>query len=198
MVPLFIGWHWFEPVAKKNMQGIKAYQEKKFDQALSQFLSAKGIKPDSAELKHNTASALYQLKKYKEALEEFSKIDLKKSGISESDFFYNLGNTYFRSNQFNEALESYKKSLIANASDINAKKNYELTLKKIEEKQDKKKQDENKDKKKDKQKKEDNQEMKMNQNQKYKNLMQYLNQKEKEQLKKKKRKMGIAKKEKDW
>ena len=151
-----------------------------------------------AELKHNTASALYQLKKYKEALEEFSKIDLKKSGIAESDFFYNLGNTYFRSNQFNEALESYKKSLLADPGDINAKKNFELTLKKIAEKQEKKDQKEQKDKKKDKQKKEENQEMKMNQNEKYKNLMQYLNQKEKEQLKKKKRKMGIAKKEKDW
>ena len=74
-VPLLMGWHWFEPVAKMNQNGIDAYRAQKYQEALNQFLSARGERPDSAQLKNNTASALYQMKKYKEALEEFSRID---------------------------------------------------------------------------------------------------------------------------
>ncbi|MEN8153852.1 MAG: tetratricopeptide repeat protein [Acidobacteriota bacterium] len=191
MVPLFVFWHWFEPVSKKNIEGIHAYDQKKYSEALERFLSAKGIKPDSAELKNNTASALYNLKKFDLALKEFSAIEPEKSGIRAQDFFYNLGNSYFRMNKFKEALDNYKKSLILNPDDLNAKKNFEITLKKIKE-QDKKKKNKDQDK--------DNREKKKNKNKekKHKNILKYLNQKEKEQMKKKKRKIESIKNEKDW
>ncbi len=208
LIPLLVFWHWFEPAAKRNQKGIKAYQAQKFEEALGEFLSAKGIRPDSAELKSNTASALYQMKKYKEALEEFSTIDPEKTTLSKADFYYNVGNSFFRLNQFEKALENYKKSMIANSEDIDVKKNYELTLKKLKEQ--KKKDQQNKKQKKDKNKKKDKKEDKQKQQQqqqqqqkqekeqKYKNIMQYLNQNEKKQLKKKKRQIGIVRKEKDW
>lgn len=199
LVPFFIFWHWFEPAAKKNQNGIKAYEQKKYEDALQDFLSAKGIKPDLDELKNNTASALYQLKKYKEALEEFSKINPEKANLSKADFLYNLGNSFFRLNQYNKALESYKNSLIARPDDLDTKKNYELTLKKIKEQKDKKnqKQKKNKDEKNKDKQKEDRNKTQQRKDQ-YKNLMQYLNQNEKKQMEKKKRKFGIARKEKDW
>ena len=40
LVPFLLFWHWFEPAAKKNRDGIKAFQEKKYQEALEQFLSA--------------------------------------------------------------------------------------------------------------------------------------------------------------
>ncbi len=129
LVPLLLGWHWFEPAARKNQQGIRAYDEGKFAEALRDFLSAKGVKPDAPELKNNTAAALYELKKYKEALEEFSRLDPGRLPLGKADFYYNLGNNYFRLGQFPQALENYKKSLLQNPDDIDAKKNYELTLK---------------------------------------------------------------------
>ncbi|MEN8221911.1 MAG: tetratricopeptide repeat protein [Acidobacteriota bacterium] len=183
---LFINWHWFEPVSRKNKDGIKAYSEKQYNKALESFLSAKGIKPGSVELMNNTASALFNLKKYQEAFEEFSKIDPEKTGISGSDFYYNTGNTQFRLNKLKEALESYKKSLIHDPDNIDTKKNFEITLKKIKE-QDKNKKDEDKKDQKDKKKDE-----------KYKNIMKYLNQKEKDQMKKIRRKSGKSKKTRDW
>jgi tetratricopeptide (TPR) repeat protein len=209
MVPFLLFWHWFEPAAKKNRKGIKIYQEQKYQEALNEFMSARGIRPDSAELKSNTASALYQLGKYEEALEEFSKIEIEKTNLSKAEFFYNLGNSNFRRERLKKALENYKESLIANPDDIDAKKNYELTLKKLEEQkkkdpEDKKKknQDKNKDKDKDKDKKKEQQQPKEQQKKdpKYQNIKQYLNQNEKEQMKKKKRpvKVGVARKEKDW
>lgn len=199
MVPFLLFWHWFEPAAKKNQNGIKAYEEKKYETALREFLSAKGIKPDLAELKSNTASALYQLKKYKEALEEFSKINPEKSNLSKADFLYNLGNSFYRLNQYDKALESYKNSLIARPDDLDTKKNYELTLKKIKDQKDKKKQDQKKNKdEKNKDKQKDEQNKTQQKKDQHKNLMQYLNQNEKKQMQKKKRKLGIARKEKDW
>ncbi len=194
LVPFLLYWHWFEPYAKKNQKGIKAYNEKEYKKALNQFLSAKGIKPDLDELKSNTASTLYQLDKYKEALEEFSKIGLDKTEICKPDFFYNLGNTFFKLNQYKEALENYKKSLILNPDDIDAKKNYELTLKKINEKKDKK----NKDNKSNQDKQKREQDQKQENKNKHKNIMQYLNQNEKKQMKKKKRAIVRVKREKDW
>jgi tetratricopeptide (TPR) repeat protein len=194
LMPLLVSWHWFEPAAKKNQEGVKAYQAQKYEEALEEFLSAKGIRPDSAELKSNTASALFRMKKYKEALEEFSKIDPGKTTLSKADFYYNLGNSFFRLNQFEKALENYKKSVIANSEDIDVKKNYELTLKKLQEQ--KKKDQENKKQKKDKDKKKDKKKDKQKQQQQQ--PQQYLNQNEKKQLKKKKRQIGIVRKEKDW
>lgn len=197
-MPFLLFWHWFEPAAKKNRDGIKAFQGEKYQEALEQFLSARGIKPGLPELKSNTAASLYQMKKYQEALEEFSKIDPEKAHIPKADFYYNVGNSFFRLNKFDKALKSYKKSLVLNSRDMNAKKNFELTLKKMEEQKKKQKQDKNKDKDKKKDKQKDQQKQQQKKEKKHQNVMQYLNQNEKKQMKKKKRKIGIARKEKDW
>ncbi len=193
MVPIFLSWHWYEPAARKNQAGIRAYQEEKYEEALKQFLSAKGIKPDLAALKNNTAASLYQMKKYQEALEEFSKIDLEKAEIRASDFHYNLGNSFFRLNQFDKALASYRKALLDQPDDIQAKKNFEITLRKIQEQQQK---DQNQDQNQDKDQEEQNQ--KEDRRQKHQNVLQYLDQKEQKQMKDKERKIGVARKEKDW
>ncbi|HLP60709.1 MAG TPA: tetratricopeptide repeat protein [Candidatus Deferrimicrobium sp.] len=199
LVPLLLFWHWFEPAARKNLAGIKAYEAQKYQDALNEFLSAKGIKPDSPALKSNTASSLYQLNKYKEALEEFSQIDPEKAKIDPSGFYYNVGNSFFRLEQFDKALESYKKSLIANPDDMDAKKNYELALKKKEEQEKKDQKDKDQqDQQKQDQKDQQQQQQQQQQEQKHQDVMQYLQQNEKDQLKNKKRQFAVVKKEKDW
>ena len=189
LVPFLIGWHWFEPAARKNQKGIQAYQEGKFAAALQDFLSAKGVKPNAPELKNNTAAALYELKKYKEAVDEFSRLDPGRLRLGKSDFYYNLGNSYFRLGEFPQALENYKKSLLQDPDDIDGKKNFELTLKKIQEQ----KQPQDPD-----QKQQPQDQKEQPQEQKYTAMMQFLNQNEKQQLEKKKRKIAAAKNEKDW
>jgi len=225
MLPFLLSWHWFEPTAQKNLEGIKAYQEGKYEAALEKFLNAKGIDADLAALKNNTASALYQMKKYQEAIEEFSQIDPGKANIPKAEFYYNLGNSFFRMNQFDKAVDNYKKSLIENSDDMDAKKNFELALKKLQEQKDKEKQDkkqdkdqekekekqeQDKDQEKNKEKQEQDKEKQQQQPQQqqekekqHQNIMQYLNQNEKEQMEKKqmekiKRKIAIIRKEKDW
>ena len=80
LFPLLLGWHWFEPAARRNRKGIEAYRQGNYSAALEQFLSAKGLKPDAQPLKSNTAAALYQLKKYQEAADEFSRVDPARLG----------------------------------------------------------------------------------------------------------------------
>jgi len=194
LLPFLLGWHWFEPAARKNQKGIQAYQDGKFAQALQDFLSAKGVKPDSPELKNNTASTLYELKKYKEALDEFSRLDPGRLQLGKGDFYYNLGNSHYRLGQFPQALENFKKSLLQNPDDVDGKKNFELTLKKIQEqkqKQDQKQQPQD-------QKNQQQEQQQQQQKQKYGAMMQFLNQNEKQQMEKKKRKIQAAKNEKDW
>jgi Ca-activated chloride channel family protein len=198
LIPLLLGWHWFEPAARKNQKGIQAFQQGKYTEALRDFLSAKGVKPDSPELKNNTAAALYELKKYKEAVNEFSRLDPSRLHMAKADFYYNLGNSYYRLDQFPQALENYKKSLLQNPEDNDSKINFELTLKKIQEQ--KQKQNQNNDQKQQTrdQKNQQNEQEKQNQKQKYNAMMQFLNQNEKQQMEKKKRKIAATKNEKDW
>jgi tetratricopeptide (TPR) repeat protein len=196
LIPLLLGWHWFEPAARKNQKGIHAFQEGKFAEALRDFLSAKGVNPDSSELKNNIASTLYELKKYKEALDEFSRLDPSRLQVDKADFYYNLGNSYYRLDQFPQALENYKKSLLQNPDDIDSKKNFELTLKKIQEQKQKQNQDQKQQPQ--NQKDQQNEQEQQKQKQKYNAMMQFLNQNEKQQMEKKKRKIASAKNEKDW
>ncbi len=195
MVPLMMFWHWFEPAARKNRKGIKAYEDKKYQEALNEFLSAKGVNPESFELKSNTAAALFQMKEYQKALEEFKTIDLEKAKLSKSAFHYNLGNTFFRMEKFDKALEHYKESLKVDSKDIDAKKNFELALKKQKEQEQKKDQQKDKDKQ---QQDKEQQQQQQKKEEKHKQVMQYLNQNEQEKQKEKKRQIGVARKEKDW
>jgi len=185
---LLTGWHWFEPAARRNQKGIEAYRQGKFAAALEQFLSAKGLKAAAPQLKNNTAAALYGLKKYQEALDEFSSIDPATLGASAPACHYNLGNAYYRLGQYPKALESYKRGLRLDPDDAQAKKNYELTLKKIREQQQPQQQEQP----------QDDQAEAEKQKQKYEAMMQFLNQNEKQQMEKKKRRISAAKNEKDW
>jgi Ca-activated chloride channel family protein len=189
LVPLLLGWHWFDPAARRNLKGIEAYQEGKYAAALEQFLSAKGLKPASQELLNNTAAALYQLKKYREAIDELSSVDPAALGADQAAFHYNLGNAYFRLGQYPQALESYKRSLRLAPDDVPAKKNFELTLKKIQEQQQPQQQE---------QEQKSDQAEAEKQRQKYDAMMQFLNQNEKQQMEKRKRKVSAARNEKDW
>lgn len=185
LVPLLLAWHWFEPAARKNQQGIRTYKEKKFQQALQLFLEAKGLKPDAPQLGNNTAAALYQLKKYKEALQEFGHIDPATSGMPAAGLYYNLGNTHFRLQQYDKALEAFKQSLLVAPDNLDAKKNLELTLKKMNEQ-------------KQQQQPQNPPPQKLEQKPDYKPLMQFLNQNERKQLEKRKRRAGATANSRDW
>ncbi len=190
MSALFLcgGWHWFEPAARKVAGGIAAFEKEQFEKALDAFVSAKGNAPESDLLRFNTAAALLRMNKAKEALEELSQIREDGSLGKTAGLHYNKGNAHFMMQEFQEALGEYRQALRIDPQDLQVKRNYELTLKKIRE-QDQQKQDQ--------QKQEDRQDQqKQDQN---KDLMDYLNQNEREQQNKQRRKQAVLLgREKDW
>jgi len=208
LMPLLLGWHWFDPAARRNARGIDAYSQGRFGEALQRFLSARGLRPEDAALQHNTAAAMYKLGKFKEALEEFSRVEPGRHGVSRRDFHYNLGNTYYRMEQYDKALDHYKQALLRDPGDEDTKRNFELALRKLEQqrrqsrdpKQSRKNQDQNNPQsQKDSPSPRGAEGGKQRPEKKYRSMLQYLSQKEKQQLNKRKRKVsGQARREKDW
>jgi len=186
LAPLWIGWHWFEPAARRNQRGIWEFSKQRYADALKTFLSAKGLRPEAAELKSNTAAALYQLQKYREALAEWSAIQATRPISGQGDLFYDMGNTHFRLQQYDRALECYKQCLLRRPGDIAAKKNLEITLKKLAE-PNKQNQESSPD-----------QARQQPQRQDYQPMLRFLNQNEMEQLKRKKHSVAAAGRERDW
>ena len=77
--------------------------------------------------------------------------------------YYNLGNTFFKSQKLEESIEEYKRSLRLDPSDEDARYNYLLAKDRLKKQQDQKKQD--KQNKQDKQDKNDKKDQQQDQNQ---------------------------------
>ena len=73
------------------------------------------------------AQAQYQAKDYKNALTSFSQ-------AKDVTSLYNLGNTYAQLGQYEKAIETYKKVLLQDKDNLDAKKNLDL-LEKMQQKQ---------------------------------------------------------------
>lgn len=184
LAPLLLAWHWYEPAARRNGRGLDAYRRRDFQRALQLFLEAKGLRPEAPALRFNTAAALYQLKKYREALDEFGRIDPRKAGtVSAADLAYNQGNGHYRQKQYDQAVAAYTRCLLARPDDLDAKKNLELALRQRQQQQ---------------QQPQNPPPQKLEQKPDYKPLLQFLNQNERQQMEKRKRRSEPAANPRDW
>ena len=123
----------------------KAYENSDFKQ--STLLYQKYVKEhDSNEANYDLASSLYKNKKYTEAAGYYQKVHFTDKA-KQADSLYNLANTYAKSGEFQQAIDTYTQSL-ALKSDKDAKTNKEIVEKLLKKQQEQKKQDkENQDKK---------------------------------------------------
>ena len=181
------GWHWFDPVARQNARGISAYKAERWGDALSAFTAARGMGKSREALHVNTALALYQLEKYPQALKEMD-IPPQASWKPGADYWYNKGNILFRMEKYPEALEAYRSSLMLDGDDLECKKNFELTQKKIREQ---KKQQQQDDQQKPRQDKDERQKQ-------HQGVFRYLQENDRNQQKKLNVQDGAGAPEKDW
>lgn len=139
--------------------GNKLYKEGNYKDAAMQY--GKSLQTDSLNIDkgaYNLGNALYQQKQVEPARKAFEIAAQKSKDKKENALaHYNIGNTYMSEKKWEEAIESYKKTLRQNPQDADAKYNlaYAKTmLKKEGGGKDKNKDDKNKDEeKKDEQKK---------------------------------------------
>ena len=116
-------------------KGNRYYDKGEHDEALQEYLKAR--KQDSLSVipQFNAGDALYKLGKFQEGAKEFSKTASSSTDSISSMSYYNLGNTAFRGGDYGSAAEAYKKSLLIDPKDEDAKYNLEYALRMVKEQQ---------------------------------------------------------------
>jgi Ca-activated chloride channel family protein len=147
----FWGFTFLDPVAKKNQEGNDLFGKGEYDAALKRYLEAQQNAPSRSELRFNVGDALYKQGKYEEAAQELGRVVESDNQSLSAEAYYNLGNAFFRQEKYQEAVGAYKKSLMKNPKDQDAKVNLELALEKMQQQQQNQdnKQDQNQDNKQD-------------------------------------------------
>jgi len=171
------GWNPFLKENGKVKKGNKLVEKGKPEDAVKKYDAALAELSDNASVHYNKGVALFKAAEKNEASGEsslqaaarsfMSAIDLageEETGLK-ADAFYNLGNTYFLGERWQEAAEAYRQSLKLKPGNRDAAHNLSLALKKIEEEKRKKEEEEKKKEEEEKKQEEQQQQEKQEQNQ---------------------------------
>lgn len=129
----------------------KLYKKGEFGEAIKLYDRIISEHPDWSEAHFGKGASLFRDNKIDEAVVEFEKAIPSKDPIQKSAAFYNIGNALMKSQKMEEALHFYQKSLELNPKDFDAKHNFELVKRMMQEQQKQNKDQQNKDQNKEKQ-----------------------------------------------
>ncbi|HEY8172622.1 MAG TPA: VWA domain-containing protein [Dehalococcoidia bacterium] len=114
-------------VASLNRDGNRQYEEQQYDGALNSYRQAQSLDPAKRELYYNAGNALDRKGDYQGAVDETKRALSSDSGDDlAAKAEYALGNHYAGADQLADAIEAYKRSLLANPGDEDAKHNLEI------------------------------------------------------------------------
>jgi Ca-activated chloride channel family protein len=112
-------------VAGVNRRGNNEYARGNFDAALTQYRTAQAMAPSRRELYHNAGNAYDRKGEYDKAIAETLRA-LPAAQALVSRIEYALGNHYAGAAKLSDALEAYKRALLADPADADAKHNLEV------------------------------------------------------------------------
>jgi Mg-chelatase subunit ChlD len=126
-------------------KGNKAYFSQDFKTAEKYYNAALKIDSSYTNAQFNKGCVAYKQKQYKDAVLWNEKViqNTNASFLQKAKAYTNMGNAFFKQNDFQKSVEAYKQSLRLNPDNIKTKYNYALALHKL-------KKDKNQDKDKDK------------------------------------------------
>jgi Ca-activated chloride channel family protein len=130
---LFIAGICAADAADINRRGNRHYDAGAYADAADAYRTAIAMEPERAELYHNAANASNQLSQYATAIDDARRA-LEHAGEDDAlsaVLEYALGGHYAGAEQFEDALEAYRRSLLADPDDIDAKYNLELIIRRL-------------------------------------------------------------------
>ncbi|MFH1312388.1 MAG: tetratricopeptide repeat protein [Candidatus Eisenbacteria bacterium] len=132
-------------------KGNRHYDDGEHQQALDRYLAAERLDSLQSVPHFNAGDALYRLGKFPEGAREFLNSSASPADSIAAMSYYNLGNSMFKSGDLKGAAEAYKRSLLIDPDDEDAKYNLEYAIRMMEQQeqdseqqQDKKEQPEDK------------------------------------------------------
>jgi Ca-activated chloride channel family protein len=163
LVPLLVGFDLLHSPNPAVEQGNARLKAGKADEALGHYDQAVKSLAVEPGVHFDRGAALFALSRFDEAVQEFLRATEAKVPALKAAAFYNLGNGLFKQDKFGDAVAAYRRSLGIDPSDMRAKWNLELALKKKRDQDDKDKQQKDKQSQNDK-KKQDSKDQKNQQN----------------------------------
>ncbi|MDQ3263325.1 MAG: tetratricopeptide repeat protein [Myxococcota bacterium] len=113
-------------------EGMDAYQDGRFEDALAAFERAQQELPDRPVVQLDRGNALFKLGRMDEAKQAYQKaVELDRKGELQGKDYYNLGNAWAAMDNHREAISAYRRALTLNPQDELARHNLEVLLRKL-------------------------------------------------------------------
>jgi Ca-activated chloride channel family protein len=131
---------------RETEAGRADYSKGSHPQALSAFERASSARPQDPAVRFNVADGLYKNGRYDEAAALFKALGADARAPLAGPARYNLGNSLFQKQDYKGAVEAYRNALRALPGDADARRNLELSLRRLKEQEEQKKRDEDRQK----------------------------------------------------
>jgi Ca-activated chloride channel family protein len=120
--------------SREARAGIEAYRDEAWVDAMERFTLARDHGDDPGLMDFDLGAAAYRNGDFESALRGFNAA-LRSAAVPENDAAYNTGNALYRAGQLTDALAAYRAALRVDPGDADARHNYEITLREIEQQQ---------------------------------------------------------------
>jgi hypothetical protein len=131
----FTGAVFRDALHESTTEGRRLYDAGKYAEALAAYGRGRAEEPDNPVLAFNVGDTLLAMGKADEALSEYRKALSSEDPKLKARTHYNIGNAYLRKEDLRRAIDAYRQSLLQDATQKDAKRNLELALRKLKEKQ---------------------------------------------------------------
>ena len=118
-------------------KGNRQFAKERYERSVDSYSEALKHDSTSFEARYDLAGAMFRTERYAEAEEALRRVvvDSLQSAEDRAEAYFNLGNAQFAQQKLQEALQSFRSSLILNPDDMEAKYNYAYTKKLLEQQQ---------------------------------------------------------------
>lgn len=111
------------------------YEEGNYKEAIRKYDHILREHPDWEEAHFGKGAALYKQEQLEEALREFELSLATKDPVRKATVFYNMANAFLKKGRLEESLQFYKRALELNPRDFDAKHNFELVRRMLQQNQ---------------------------------------------------------------